>query len=110
MKLLARDDDALLGHAQVPVQCEGPLAPLHPLLPARLFVSQGLLRFGALGCGRRGGLPSFRQACLGRLAFFFELRVWRQPGLEPVDFVTERVATLTDALLGERELLVPQHA
>src|SRR6266571_1783503 len=67
------------------------------------------LRVSAVSGGHRGGLPAFRQACLGRLPLFLELGLWRQPGLEPIDFMTERVATLTDALLRERELLVPQH-
>ena len=110
LKFLARNDDALLGNPQIAVQGERALAALDPLLPARLFFCQRLLCLGALA-GRRGrrlARPGQAAGCL--LALLLELRLRRQPRLEPIDFMPQRVAALANALLRNGELLVAQHA
>src|SRR6266566_1528292 len=109
LKLLARDHHTLLGHAQVAVQGERALAPLDPLLPARLFLRQGLLRPGAIVRGGGRGLAGADQPPFRRLALFLELGLGRQTRLQAVHFMAERVAALADALLRDRELLVAQH-
>jgi len=92
------------------VERERTLTPLDPLLPARLFVRQGLLCLGAIVRRRGGGFAGVSQARFRSLALFLELGLGGQSRLEAIDFVTERVAALADALLGDRELLVAQHA
>ena len=92
------------------MQRQRPFPPLDPLLPARLFLGERVLRLGAVGrCGRRR-LARVRQPRLGRLPLLLELGLGRQTRLEPIHLVSQRVATLADALLRDRELLVPQHA
>ena len=110
LEFLPRDEHALLGDAKVAMQRQRSLAPLDPLLPAWLFVGQGLLRFAPLGSGRRRSLPGIGQARVRRFALLLQLGLRRQSGFESVDFVAERVPALANALLRDRELFVPQHA
>ena len=77
LELLAGDDDALLGDAQIAVQREGALAPLDPLLPPRFFFGERVLGLRALR-GRPGrGFARGGQSCLRGLAFLLELGLRR---------------------------------